>query len=176
MMSDGHVIHLPLLDFTVLGTPVQQGSTKSYGGGRTVHSNEKDLKPWRATVQFRAEQAIESFSDDPSVPASDVADTYFPLDGPVCVVLDFTVKKPTTAPRTRTTWPSKRPDLDKMIRSVLDALVPAGVFKDDGQVVEVRAKKMFPNEGRFSLHVPGVRIAVYRIAWLEEESPPPGKE
>mgnify|MGYP003873706615 CR=1 FL=1 len=47
----------------------------------------------------------------------------------------------------------KKPDLDNLVKGVLDALNKAGVWEDDSQVVELKAEKMFSE-------VPGARIEV----------------
>jgi crossover junction endodeoxyribonuclease RusA len=45
------------------------------------------------------------------------------------------------------TGPAKRPDLDKLCRSVLDGLTAGGAWEDDAQVVVLRAWKSFATEG-----------------------------
>lgn len=154
----------PILDFVVLGQPAPQGSIKGWGGGQYAHSNSKVLKPWRTDVQVAALRAIESLSGGDDDVAEDV-EPAFPLGGPLAVVCEFTVKRPTTDPKTRVTFPAKRPDLDKLIRAILDALAGVGVYKDDGQVVNIQATKTYPNQDRWSLSTPGVRVGVYRILW-----------
>lgn len=158
----------PILDFMVLGKPVQQGSIKGWGGGHFAHSNSHDLRPWRADVSSAAVDAIRALGEGDDDVAGD-AEPLFPLSGPLGVVCEFTVRKPASAPKTRITYPDKRPDLDKYLRAVLDALSAAGVYRDDGQVVNIQATKTFPNQDRWSLSTPGVRILVYRIVWESYE-------
>lgn len=153
----------PILDFVVYGKPEQQGSVKSWGGGRYADTN-KNLKPWRADVSSAAVDAIRALGEGDDDAASDV-EPVFPLGGPLGVVCEFTVRKPTGAPKTRVTYPDKRPDLDKLLRAILDALSAAGVYRDDSQVVNIQTTKTFPNQDRWSLPTPGVRVTVYRIVW-----------
>lgn len=168
-ISEGRSVHVgPILDFVVLGTPVQQGSIRGFGSGRFVHSNSKTLKPWRAEVSDKASEAIGACRDGGGVPPGDVEPT-FPLSGPIAVVCEFTVRKPTTAPKTRITWPVARPDLDKYVRGILDSLAAAGVYKDDSQVVSLTGTKTFPDQDRWSLWTPGVRVLVSRIVWMPWE-------
>jgi Holliday junction resolvase RusA-like endonuclease len=39
-----------------------------------------------------------------------------------------------------------KPDVDKLIRAVLDALTDAGVFRDDSRVVQVSATKIYADK------------------------------
>jgi Holliday junction resolvase RusA-like endonuclease len=47
----------------------------------------------------------------------------------------------------------RRPDLDKLIRSTIDALVLGALIQDDAQVIEIRARKVYSS-------AQGVRIKV----------------
>jgi crossover junction endodeoxyribonuclease RusA len=48
-----------------------------------------------------------------------------------------------------------RPDLDKLVRAVLDALSEAGVWRDDAQVVSVVARKAYGS-------APGLTVEIVR--------------
>jgi crossover junction endodeoxyribonuclease RusA len=72
----------------------------------------------------------------------------------VAIELHFGLPKPKSAPKRRRVWPDKRPDLDKLIRAVLDALTQV-IFADDSQVVEIRATKDYV--------APGVTVEIRRI-------------
>lgn len=129
--------------FEVRGTPVPQGSIRSLGKGRpSIHGNAGRLLPWREHVQHEAERATGARP---------------PITGPVALRVAFVVPRPASAPK-RIVWPAKRPDIDKLIRAVMDALTAAGVWLDDAQVVELTASKTFP--GRGYLDVPGAVITV----------------
>jgi hypothetical protein len=53
------------------------------------------------------------------------------------------------------------PDLSKLARATEDALVDAGLLRDDARIVEyLRLAKVFPNEDPEALDAPGVRIAI----------------
>jgi crossover junction endodeoxyribonuclease RusA len=84
-----------------------------------------------------------------------------PYDGPVIVRLRFVMPRPKSAPKTRRIWPAKRPDIDKLARSCLDSITDAGLWKDDGQVVELHAAKDYPHQlfGEF----PGVHVQVEQV-------------
>lgn len=144
-----------VLSVGVLGEPVPQGSIRSLGRGRPAqHSNKERLAPWRSHVQATIETAIERCVQRPA----------FPLEGPVAVEVTFTVRKPKSAPKRRRTFPAARPDVDKLLRGVLDAATAAGVFGDDAQVVEATARKVYPLEHPQALTVPGVYVLVYQVS------------
>jgi Holliday junction resolvase RusA-like endonuclease len=67
----------------------------------------------------------------------------------------FTLARPKSAPKAR--WaPDKKPDIDKLLRGLLDACTAAGVWVDDAQVVTVVTSKVFPHDGA----IPGVTFTV----------------
>lgn len=134
--------------YVVYGTPAPQGSKRHVGRGIMVESSAK-VKPWREAVK-----TVALFEYPPSMA----------MVGPVGVTVVFTLAKPASAPKTRITYPAKRPDLDKLIRSTFDALGEAGVWKDDAQVIWVNASKVYPGEGEDALDVPGARIWVTQVA------------
>jgi crossover junction endodeoxyribonuclease RusA len=87
------------------------------------------------------------------------------FDKPVSVGLNFYLPRPKShhgakglkpsAPR----YPATTPDLDKLIRSSLDALTQAAVFADDALVVRIGATKWYADEV-----LPGARIVVCDIS------------
>ena len=136
------------LTVTVLGTPAPQGSKRHVGRGVMVESSEK-VKPWREAVKW----AFSDYTHADGAPG-------ILLTGPVRVDLVFTLIKPRSAPKTRRTWPAKRPDLDKLIRSTLDGLTDSGVIRDDAQIVTLTAAKRYPSEGARALSTPGAWICI----------------
>lgn len=129
--------------------PAPQGSKRHVGRGRLIEQSTR-VKPWRATVEDAAKEAIGGQS---------------PLDGPLSVEIAFTVRKPASAPKHRLTWPTTRDsgDLDKLLRSTFDALTTSGAIADDSRIVEVTARKMHPGEGLDALDNPGAIIRVWRL-------------
>jgi Holliday junction resolvase RusA-like endonuclease len=145
----------PWLSLQVLGEPVGQGNLRHLGKGRpAIHQNKERLLPWREQVQHAAEQEI----------ADTIHAGRFPIDGePVAIDVTFTVRKPVSAPKRRQTWPITRPDTDHLLRAIGDALTAAGVWRDDSQLVEIGARKVYPGEHTQALHVPGVVVYVYTV-------------
>jgi crossover junction endodeoxyribonuclease RusA len=63
-----------------------------------------------------------------------------PLPGPVAVELEFVMPRPSATPKRRTPPAVKKPDVDKLIRAVFDALTKV-VWTDDSVVTAVSASK-----------------------------------
>lgn len=67
-----------------------------------------------------------------------------PIDGPITIFMTFRYQRPKSVIRQHPTVP---PDLDKQIRSILDALTGIA-YQDDSQVIEIHATKGYdPNPG-----------------------------
>ena len=92
-----------------------------HGGRGVMVESSKRVKPWREIVHAAALAARNGAE---------------PLDAPLLVRMVFTMPKPASAPKTRTTYPCRMPDLSKLCRATEDALTTAGVWKD---VEELRA-------------------------------------
>lgn len=120
-----------MLTFTAYGVPIPQGSTRAFlprGWKRPIiTADNAKTKPWRQAI---VDACREQLAGRP------------PLEGPVEVELVFYLPRPKSAPR-RVMHPAKKPDLDKLVRAALDALTAAGAWRDDGQVINVRAAKRF---------------------------------
>lgn len=143
-----------MIEIRIIGSPAPQGSKKYVGrpGGRGVMvESSKKVAPWRQDVKAEAIKAMEAIEQRE------------PLDGPLEVEMIFTVPKPASAPKTRLTYPDKKPDLSKLIRSTEDALTEAAVWRDDARVVRCHAAKVFPGEDPDALRSPGAVIRVWRV-------------
>lgn len=141
----------PAVELRVSGTPGPQGSKKATGRMgqrvRLVESSAK-VKPWRDAVVA----AALAQGHRPGTPT---------LDGPLIASFVFTLRKPTSAPKRRRTWPAVYPDVSKLLRSTEDALTSAGVWADDARLVEVlRLAKVYPGEDVDALDQPGVLIRI----------------
>ena len=107
--------------FSVEGKPIQQGSMRAFNN-RIVHNKTKDLMAWRGQVGQAAHVAGCT-----------------PIDGAISISMRFRYLRPKSVMRTQPTVP---PDLDKQIRSILDALTGIA-YKDDSQVVQITASKEY---------------------------------
>ena len=112
--------------FFVPGVPAPQGSKRHVGRGIMVESS-KAVGPWRERVALAAHDVM-------------IAGQMPVFSGAVEVLLDFVMPRPKSAPKGRYVPAAKRPDLDKLCRSCLDALTSV-VFSDDSQVVRIVASK-----------------------------------
>ena len=123
------------LTFTVYGIPIPQGSSRAFipkGWNRAVitAANAK-TKPWRqeiagAVIAEIDKTGFQMLKDGVSVEA------VFYFDRPKSVK----------------TWAkTTKPDIDKLLRSLFDALT-GHVFKDDSQVVDCNAYKRFGTPAR----------------------------
>lgn len=128
--------------FWVIGLPAPQGSKRHLGNGVLVESSKK-VKPWRQDVTAAALAART-----PQVP----------LDGPLALVVCFTLPRPKSAPKRRL-WPDRTPDLSKLVRSTEDAITTAGLWADDARVVSCDAAKRYVGDPK-ALPVPGAVIGL----------------
>jgi Holliday junction resolvase RusA-like endonuclease len=110
-----------VINFFVDGLPVPQGSMKVING-RVIHNKGSELAAWRSAVALTARQYGAR-----------------PLTDPIEIRIKFYMPKPRTVKRQ---YPSVAPDLDKLIRAVLDGLT-AIAYVDDGQVVLIAAQKAY---------------------------------
>lgn len=134
------------LSVWVPGRPAPQGSKTYLGrrGGRGVLvESSKAVKPWRADVRqaFLGEPVQDQHGDWFDAPARR-------FEGALVVMIVFVMPRPAATPKTKATPPAvKRPDLDKLVRAVLDAIGSALVWADDSQVVTVHAHKRLAELG-----------------------------
>jgi Holliday junction resolvase RusA-like endonuclease len=145
-----------MISFTVLGIPVPQGSKKGFfnkGLNRVqlVESNDK-TQPWRDSVTAAAAQAypIEHFPVI-QTPVRVVCSFAFPYRS-ADLKKDGSPKRPGYAPK------SSKPDLDKLVRAVLDAVTAAGVWVDDSQVAQVYAEKFYSSRPRAEIQIKEIGV------------------
>lgn len=107
-----------------------RGEAKEFTGKvAQVESSKPGLEAWRADV--RAAFVVDG---QPRI--------RFAKGEPVSMRLTFVMPRPVGMSKRKPTPPhTKRPDVDKLLRAVLDALTSAGVLADDCQVVEQYAVK-----------------------------------
>jgi crossover junction endodeoxyribonuclease RusA len=128
------------ISFHVSGLPVPQGSMRGFvvKGRAILTSSSKGLSSWRQLVSLRAQEIAGE-----------------PFNGPVSIHLEFLLPKPKSAPKRKRIYATKRPDIDKLSRSVLDSITHV-LIVDDSQVVELTAIKDYGP--------PGVHVTVTEIA------------
>jgi crossover junction endodeoxyribonuclease RusA len=136
--------------FTVYGTPIPQGSTRAFlpkGWKRPiVTADNKKTKPWRQEIAGVAVAAGVA----PWISGT-----------PVRVAIDFFFNRPPSLKKAIVDKVSK-PDVDKLARSVLDALTGVA-YDDDSQVIDLHVTKNFGSPARAEISVeealpPSVKI------------------
>lgn len=134
----------PLLDVTVVGIPAPQGSKNRWGG-----EDNPRTAPWRATLAAAAQMELGD---------------RVPYAGPLSVEVLFRFPRPkahygtgrnaevlkASAPNVHAT----KPDLDKLLRAIGDALAGI-VWRDDSQIVEFSARKVYG--------APSARVRVWEV-------------
>jgi Holliday junction resolvase RusA-like endonuclease len=122
-----------VIQFDVVGVPVQQGSKRHVGGGRMIETGGVRLRDWRHAVATEARTVAAGIDDTP-------------LDGPLCLAVRFRFPMPASRPKRLrdigTGWKTSAPDLDKLVRSVGDSLTDSGLIRDDARIGMVIASKV----------------------------------
>jgi Holliday junction resolvase RusA-like endonuclease len=113
------------VSFSITGDPASQGS-HAIMQGRIVQVNSKKHKAWRTAI---VNEVIATLPPD-----------WEPIDGPCELIVNFYLSKPASVTRSS---PSVAPDLDKLVRSVGDALAIAGVYTDDSRITRISARKLY---------------------------------
>ena len=123
------------------GSPVPQGSFRHVGNGRIISANPK-LNTWRDSIATQI--ALQTH--------------HRLIDGSIRLELVFTLPRPKSVPTSLRATPTVKPDLDKLVRAVMDAISLeryCQIIKDDSQVTDLHAAK------RYADHTPaGVRIMI----------------
>jgi len=147
-----------ILDIFVPGTPVPKGSAKAFvvkGRAIVTQDNGAKQKPWASSISYTAMQFMKFQK---------------PFTGPMSISLTFFMPRPkghygsgknsATVKESSPRHHVQKPDLDKLIRCVKDALTGV-VWNDDSQVCEItETVKQYETVSRGV----GVRIQVKRLS------------
>lgn len=125
--------------FKVMGLPQAKGNMKGFPRGRHViiTDGNRNLKGWEQAVRYEAQRYVEGHK----VQCADKTQA-------VVLTLSFYFQRPKTAPKALVHH-NKRPDLDKLVRAVGDALTGI-LFVDDGQIDLLVAGKGYAHPGEAS--------------------------
>jgi len=130
-------------EFFVPGIPQPQGSKRGFvsaNGKVSLVESAAGVKPWRSDVKVFAAEAMRG-------PL---------LTGPVFLHCDFVMKRPVSTSKNKPTPPAtKKPDLDKLLRAIGDAL-KGTIYAEDSLIVEMVGTKRIAEDGE----QPGVNINV----------------
>lgn len=148
---------VPVIEYFVPGIPVPQGDLASNSRGILYHKN-KALEPWRHQIAWRARRPMRSNGFDNVLFAC-----------PISLSVLFVLARVKSTPKSKPTPPAiKKPDLDKLTRSIGDALTGV-VWVDDSQIIHGEQEKVI---GEIDEET-GVWINVERIViqgeWVDGE-------
>lgn len=132
------------IHFVVFGKAVPQGSTRAFipkGWSRAIITTDNTkLKPWRQQI---------------SATATELGAVPFAKDAALAITLEFYFEKPPSVSKKRI-HPTVLPDLDKICRSLFDGLTGI-LFKDDAQIVDLRARKHYGTPERCEIELREIR-------------------
>lgn len=144
-----------MVNFFVQGTPVPKGSAKAFynkkvGRAFVVQDNAERQKPWASLISLTAQKQRVKINGGGMRLFLQFAmprpKSHFKSGRNACVLRD-------SAPKT----PIGKPDLDKLVRCVADALTGI-IWFDDSQIIGIEAFKEYADGGR-----PGVTVNVSEV-------------
>jgi len=129
--------------FVVYGTPQPQGSARAFYvkklGRAVITSDNARMKPWRQQITGTALASMNGQKK-------------FTRDTPVRVDAVFYFERPKSA--RKRLGKTTKPDLDKLLRALLDSLTGV-LFEDDSQVVQCNVSKEYHSPERVEVYVAG---------------------
>ncbi len=136
-----------MVEFFVAGIPQQKGSKRPGWNKKTGKGYVRDTNPkaanWQTTVSLVAQDHKQS-----------------PLwEGPIWMTLCFYLPRPKAVSMKKRPYPITIPDLDKLVRTVADALTGV-VYSDDNQICWLNLKKLYADGEK----TPGVSILISQRA------------
>lgn len=158
MMDPGSFLVSPTpaparVSFWVSGVPATKGSARAFGAvdkatGRvrawTRNDASEKARPWSAAVSAAAQLAMGERA---------------PLDEPLRVSLSFRLARPKKHYRAggqlradAPAFASSTPDVDKLARCLLDALIGI-VVRDDARIAVLVAEKRYSDDGRLGAEI-----------------------
>lgn len=143
VLLPGYTQESPAIRFIVYAKPEPQGSARAFmpkGWNRPViTSDNKDLKSYRQQLSIEAIAAVQKATLQ-----------MFPAKVPVSLTVRFYFQRPKS--KSKKAYAVCRPDIDKLCRSVSDAL--SGIcYHDDSQVTMLRAEKHYGQPERTEIEV-----------------------
>jgi Holliday junction resolvase RusA-like endonuclease len=150
----------PAVRLVIFGIPAPKGSKTAFpfrrpGGGLGVKVTEGKggtaLPTWLGQVHTAVQATAAG-----GAPM---------LDGPLVAWVAFWLPKPKSAPKRRRIWPDRKPDLDKLLRALLDPLTGV-LIADDARIVRFsRLEKLYAENGE----APRAEIMLWRAEDLEPQ-------
>jgi Holliday junction resolvase RusA-like endonuclease len=132
------------MEIRIYGDPAPQGSKRVFNG-RIVEASGNKLKVWRKAIAAACQ--------------NQVTEEHSLLLGPVRVEVEFYLPRPVSVTIKKRALPIVPPDLDKLLRGLLDGIGQSEViWGDDSQVVQIDAVKLYADETE-----PGATVTIYAL-------------
>jgi Holliday junction resolvase RusA-like endonuclease len=132
------------MEIRIYGDPAPQGSKRVFNG-RIVEASGNKLKVWRKAIAAACQ--------------NQVTEEHSLLLGPVRVEVEFYLPRPVSVTIKKRALPIVPPDLDKLLRGLLDGIGQSEViWGDDSQVVQIDAVKLYADETE-----PGATVTIYGL-------------
>jgi len=132
------------MEIRIYGDPAPQGSKRVFNG-RVVEASGNKLKVWRTALAAACQNIV---TEEHSL-----------LLGPVRVEVEFYLPRPASVTIKKRALPIVPPDLDKLLRGLLDGIGQSEViWGDDSQVVQIDAVKLYADETE-----PGATVIIYSL-------------
>lgn len=134
-----------MIQFFVYGIPKPKGSKNAFvlppqpgkkARAVVVDQSSENLKRWASSVAWEAQRVRPSRL----------------LQGPLKVHLAFRLPPPKSLPKRALSFAIKKPDLDKICRTIWDAMTGV-IYEDDSQIVHCEMTKIYAES-------PGVTVSV----------------
>jgi Holliday junction resolvase RusA-like endonuclease len=132
------------MEIRIYGDPAPQGSKRVFNG-RIVEASGNKLKVWRKAIAAACQNIV---TEEHSL-----------LLGPVRVEVEFYLPRPASVTIKKRALPIVPPDLDKLLRGLLDGIGQSEViWGDDSQVVQIDAVKLYADDTE-----PGATVTIYSL-------------
>ncbi len=132
------------MEIRIYGDPAPQGSKRVFNG-RIVEASGNKLKIWRKAIAAACQNLV---TEEHSL-----------LLGPVRVEVEFYLPRPASVTIKKRALPIVPPDLDKLLRVLLDGIGQSEViWGDDSQVVQIEAVKLYADDTE-----PGATVTIYAL-------------
>ena len=122
-----------LAAFEIIGIPTPKGSKTRMPNGALVEGSSTAGRERRRTWGTAVTDAARAVADDE------------PYDGNLAVTVAFRFPMPASRPRWMKTIgehpKTTKPDIDKIVRELLDGFTAAGLIRDDARIFHIDAAK-----------------------------------
>jgi len=117
------------------GTPIAQPRHRRAQSGHFYIPAAHPIHKWKELIRLISQSEVKE-----------------PTDGYVSLSLEFILPRPKSIPDSQL-YSKRKPDLDNLIKAVLDALNGV-VYEDDRQVYHIEAHKIYEDK----INTPGLKI------------------